>query len=322
MDHQGGLSLRDLQEGSMEVGDCGNDSESQPPWMDHDRFARGQKFFRDHTMPILLALYCSLTTGLSVSNLLDPLIFTQQSDTPMKALQRYVHTFLHVALWHTGNVWDSKDRAHKSVQNVRKMHSHVAKKMQGKCAGRLYVSQYDMALVQCGFMGAVSMYPQGFGICCTTENLEDYIFFWRGIGYLLGIKDKYNVCSGDYKQTFTICKEIELKLLLPSLKNPPVEFERMADAYIEGTNMRRRVFRLTKEAVIAFTLDVMGHPRETLGYGDTLRVWWLKLIVFLIRWCPGFEQLNNRFILRNVSKFVHVIDNPKAGYINGSSGSS
>ena len=304
-----GLTLTDLHEGCNEAGDCGNDSESQPPWMDEDKFRRGQKFFREHAMAILLALYCSLTTGLSVSNLLDPLVFTKKSDTPKKALQRYVHTFLHVALWHTGNVWDPKERAHKSVQNVRKMHNHVGKQMQGESGPRLYMSQYDMALVQCGFMGAVSMYPHGFGIRCTQQQIEDYIFFWRGIGYLLGIDDKYNMCSGTYQQTRAVCKEIEQKLLLPSLKNPPVEFERMANAYIEGTNMRRRVLSLTKEAVIAFCLDGMGLPTPTLGFRDTLRFWWLKLVVCLIKWCPGFESINNRIILKNAMKFVHVVDN-------------
>ncbi|ELU05540.1 hypothetical protein CAPTEDRAFT_228177 [Capitella teleta] len=298
--------LLDLKEGETECGDCGYDPSSLPSWMDLEKFKRGQEFFRQHTMSILLALYCSLTTGLSITNLLDPLVFTKKSDTPSKALSRYVYTFLHIATWHIGNVWCAGDSAHKSLQIVRRMHRNVAEKMNSE-SEKLHVSQYDMALVQSGFMGAVVMYPWSFGIACSASELHDYIFFWRGIGYLLGIDDKYNICSGTYFETVAICKEIEQKLLLPSLKNPPLEFDRMADAYIEGTNMRRRFLTFTKESVVGFSLGAMGHCVGRLSFRDRMRVWWLKALVVFIRWCPLFSRLNNRLILRSVRQFSHVL---------------
>jgi hypothetical protein len=265
-------------------------------------------------MSIVFALYCSLTTGLSITNLLEPLVFTKRSDTPSKALSRYVYTFLHIGLWHTGDVWNPEEQAAKSVQMVRCMHTKVAKQMNAAVqCGKLFISQYDMALVQCGFMGAVIMYPQSFGISCCVEELEDYTFFWRGIGFLLGIEDKYNMCCGNYQETLTICKEIERKILLPSLRNPPPEFPRMVDAYIEGTNMRRRVLSFSPNSVVAFSLSAMGQSYPALSVKDTVRLCWLKCIAFLIRWCPLFARLNNSFILNGVNQFAYVLfkDNTK-----------
>ncbi|ELU16970.1 hypothetical protein CAPTEDRAFT_192536, partial [Capitella teleta] len=119
--------LLDLKEGGTE---CERlrlyDPSSLPSWMDLEKFKRAARsFFRQHTMSILLALYCSLTTGLSIMNLLDPLVFTRKFDTPSKALSRYVYTFLHIATWHIGNVWCA---GHRSLQIVRRMHRNVAER--------------------------------------------------------------------------------------------------------------------------------------------------------------------------------------------------
>ncbi len=54
-------------------------------------------------------------------------MYTEQSDTPEKALKRYLATFEHVHSWFTGNVWDAegKSPAHVSVKRVRGMHNKV-----------------------------------------------------------------------------------------------------------------------------------------------------------------------------------------------------
>ena len=93
-----------------------------------------------------------------------------------------------------------------------------------------------MGLVQSGFFGAVLMYPRDFGIKCTDSELDDYIHVWRVIGYCLGIKDQYNICSGTLEQTRALVKEIEQECLIPALLSPPKDFDEIADAYIDGLN--------------------------------------------------------------------------------------
>ena len=64
-----------------------------------------------------------------------PLVYTEQSDTPEKALKRYLATFEHVHSWFTGNVWDAegKSSAYVSVKRVRGMHNKVSIWEQGNC---------------------------------------------------------------------------------------------------------------------------------------------------------------------------------------------
>ena len=265
-----------------------------------------------HTFGVVLSLYCSLVTGLSIPNLLDPLVFTGQTSTPGKAWDRYLQTFLHVILWHTGDAWEPGSKAHKSVQKVRRMHNGVAKRMKEAKGDkdRLYMSQYDMALVQSGFTAAVIMYPRSAGIICTTAELEDYVYFWRGIGYLLGIDDKYNICCGNYPHTYTLCKEIESQLLLPNLTQPPKDFSHMAEAFVAGSNIPTGFTLLTKEAVLAFSLDTLQQrTSRQLGLLDTLRFGYLKTIVFLCTYCPGFEAFCNHQVMRKFESFTHLMAN-------------
>ena len=121
--------------------------------------------------------------------------------------------------------------------------------------GQIYVSQYDMGLVQSGFFGAALMYPQDFGIYCTDAELDDYIYVWRVIGFCLGIEDRYNICRGTLPETKALVKEIEQQCLIPALENPPKDFDRMADAYMDGIN-QHLPFRVHSKAE---TLSLVWH---------------------------------------------------------------
>lgn len=298
------MNLEDLKKGSTEVGDCGSPMGQTPSWMDFNKFFRGQDFIKKHLFSVFFSLHCSLTSGFSVINLLVPLVYTNQSHTPALAFKRYLATLNHVYSWFTGeNIWDPKSKSHQSIKRVRGMHNHVAKAMKKDFPDKIYVSQYDMALVQAGFMAAVTMYPDGFGIRCTKTELEDFIFFWRGLGYLLGISDQYNMCSGNYEETYNVCKEIERKILLPSLANPPRDFRMMADAYSEGMSTPFQVKFFTTASTLACIYDGMGLKNpETLGWMDWFRYMRYKLIIWLLLWCPGFHKFMSWSFRSNFEK--------------------
>jgi hypothetical protein len=116
-------------------------------------------------------------------------------------------------------------------------------------------------------MGAVVMYPKHFGISCSKSDLEDYIHFWRGIGYLLGIDDKYNLCQGNYDETYSICKEIETETIIPALDNPPSDFKMMVGAFIAGSNIPVKFKLFTFEAIFAWIYGIMGLPLPTVKLG-------------------------------------------------------
>ena len=310
-------TLGDIKKGDQEQGDTDNSFHNPPSWLDKEKFRRGQAFFKNHASSLLLSLHFSLTTGFCITNLLEPLVFTKKSDTGPKAHKRYYQTSLHLLTWVFEEIWDNpKSLALRSIKAVRKMHKYVGKSMTKKLAdtGNVYVSQYDMGIVQSGFMGAIIMYPEGFGCACNKSDLEDYIHFWRGMGWLLGIDDKYNICAGNYEQTHSIVKSIERDMLLPGLANPPKDFYMMVKAYIDGVNMWSPIPIHSFESIKAMSMEGMGFSVPSLSWADKLRFWFFKWIVFMLLWCPGFERLANTSVKRFYHKTIHELDIEPKGY--------
>ncbi len=292
------MKLEDVKSGVQEPGDCGNPMEP-PRWLDMDRFRKGQIFIQDNIFINFIFLHFSMVIGLSVVNLLQPLVFTNQSDTPIKAMKRYAMTGKHLNWWYMENVWEYPNGvAHKSIKLVRSMHNSVAKSMKTTYTDKLHMSQYDMSLVQSGFIAAIILYGKRIGIKCTEADMDNFTYFWRCLGYLLGINDKYNICKESYKETYEFCEDVETKIVLPSLQNPPMHFQKMVNAYCDGMNILKG-FRLhTVAADTALVLDVMGDKTisKSLSWSDTLRFYFWKILMFMLKWCPGFRILMNKYI--------------------------
>lgn len=102
-------------------------SEEIPDWLDRDKLGRGQEFFQRHSAAIFLSLHCSLTVGFVVDRLLNVLVMNRASDTPRKAIRRYLETLVHVYLWHTTDIFDSStpSSGYQSLKFVRAMHHRV-----------------------------------------------------------------------------------------------------------------------------------------------------------------------------------------------------
>jgi len=180
----------------------------------------------------------------------------------------------------------------------------------------LHLSQYDLAVVQSGFIGAVILHPDDFGIPRPSPSeLSDYVFLWRCIGYLLGIDDEYNICSDGLQTAQDICRSIETELVLPGLMQPPPEFHRMTDAYIDGLNLgagRLSWLRaISKKSTVAYSLSVLKSVKLPswlhLDWSDQLRICFMTVVVFMLKWCPGFAQLLNWFWLRVAFRFSYPL---------------
>lgn len=271
---------------------CCNDR--LPDEFDLNKFRQGQKFFQKNIAACLLAMLCSLVIGMSVTDLLDPLAFTEKSDTPKKSLIRYLKTMMYVVQWHCGNIWDVNSNARKSIQTVCSLHDNTRTNMMKKAENKkLYVSQYDMSLVQSGFIGAIIMYPKQFGIRADRQELEDYVYFWRWIGYLLGIEDCNNICKNSLDESIAICHEIEDIIVYPALQKPPPKFHLMAKAFTDGTNLLHKFKLFTPESIISFGLDRTGKKRINYSFVDRFRILFLKAVVDLLYYCSGFRYLIN-----------------------------
>jgi len=155
-----------------------------------------------------------------------------------------------------------------------------------------------MAVVHSGFCSAVLLYPSHFGIACARSELDDYVFYWRVIGYLFGVEDLYNICSQGVDSALAVCREIESQVMWRGLRNPPTGWNEMADAYVSGVNLFLACGAplCSKESMVAFRARMAGYMVPEwlkLTRLDRGRVWLLRLATMLMLWCPGFEKLLN-----------------------------
>lgn len=148
-------TLSDLQKGDSVDGDSGTDASKLPTWFDVKKYESGQRIFKRHPLNFVLTWHFSLVMGFCVKPLLKALVFTGNSSTPKTSLARYIKTYLYLAEWHLcGNMFQSDSKAYSSVQTVRKMHAAVRGNMEKTIMPQQkWMTQYDMCLVQTGFMG-------------------------------------------------------------------------------------------------------------------------------------------------------------------------
>lgn len=106
---------------------------------------------------------------------------------------------------------------------VRKIHVSLNRKANSTGSG-LHVTQAGMVCTQFLYIG-LQLTPQ-FGIInhASNEDLENYNHHVRAIGYMLGIKDKFNVCGETYRETQRRVKALMDGFLKPYLMNPVPEY--------------------------------------------------------------------------------------------------
>lgn len=101
----------------------------------------------------------------------------------------------------------------------------------GNCG---YITQRDMALTQFGFMGFITLSPEKLGIQLSREDLEAFVHYWRVIGHMVGIDERFNLCTDSYETTRRRLAVIRDEIYRPSLENTTQQFFEMANAMIHG----------------------------------------------------------------------------------------
>lgn len=123
-------------------------------------------------------------------------------------------------------------RSWMSLEAVRKGHIMSSKFSEKKNSG--FISQRDMALTQFGFLGYIVIKPDKLGIQVSNKDLEAFVHFWRVIGHMIGIQDKYNICTDSYRTTKLRLELVLDEIYRPYLEDTSIDFMVMAKALIEG----------------------------------------------------------------------------------------
>ena len=278
--------LADLKRGVILPGDK-DDSDSvkvnicdfieKPKWYDAERFQRGQAFMKSYKYGVLISYLFAIMVGFTVDSLTNALIYTGESVGPAKARKRYMQTLSHLIKWHEGgDIFDPDSAAGSSILKIRRIHHHVRKQMSRESyqekshtetdseqiliqPGKILpMNQFEMALVQSGFIGVILLQPVACGVSASEKELEDYVYFWRVIGWCLGINDDYNMCALNMEIACSISKEIQDEIIVPGLKNQTPHFKLLSTDFVEG--MQAIAPGLNQPAVFKYLFPKMGLP--------------------------------------------------------------
>ncbi|KAL0269259.1 UNVERIFIED_CONTAM: hypothetical protein PYX00_007064 [Menopon gallinae] len=226
-----------------------------PEWFDKEKFKRGQKFFADNYYALFVSKLCGLLVTLSMPRVLKILMMTQRSSKPHTAFKRYFSTISHMLLWYNGDILDKNSWAFKSLTEVYTKHAAANKRGLNEKTGSL--SQSSLALTQFGFMGFGVLMPHKLGIVIDDpKDLEGFIHFWRTIGYLIGVDDRYNICRGNVEETRELCRRMLEEIFWPLLKTPSKDFTEMTTALLHG--MWAIIPFIDVEGFMSFTYSLAG----------------------------------------------------------------
>lgn len=229
------------------------DQKSLPIWFDPEKFKRGQEYFKRNYFVMFVAKLSGLLLVLSVPSTLKVLVFTGKSSEPGKAFRRYMDTICHMRDWYFGDISDSESDLHKSLIKVRGLHCCAARKSVSLGGGT--ISQMDMVLTQFGFMGICLSKRDYLGMKGDDKDVEGFIHFWKTVGYLMGIEDRYNLCDGNTDQVSALCEKVRSEVFKSFMQTPPDDFTKMSKALLSG--VQPVIPFLNTDAFLEFTRQMV-----------------------------------------------------------------
>lgn len=91
--------------------------------------------------------------------------------------------------------------------------------------------------------------------------MDAFCHFWRVIGFMLGIKDEYNLCTDSFETTLPRAEQIRDKVYAKALLQPCKSFPKMSFAVIDGLWCFNPF--LNYDAIMYFTSMLSNVPNYT-----------------------------------------------------------
>lgn len=290
-----------LTDGAVEEDD-GRDLEL-PPWYNEELFKSGQKYMKKYHFVMFSGMLSGLVAVLAIPSILNVLMCTRQSSTPATAYRRYIRTILHVLAWYDyplkkgSKFWDS-------LNMVRKAHLRSSRACGKLKAGG--ITQKDMALTQFGFIGFITLGAPRIKLY-DQEFLEGTSHMWRVLGYLLGIKDEYNICGENWEATKLRLDIAMRKVYQPALDNVSPDFYEMTRALLVG--LRPVNMMLTPGSFIFFTKRLAyckGYEYYDQDYPNQVKIPNQKQYFYDLGWWDRFLVSYGLFIVTYLHQYSIV----------------
>lgn len=231
-----------------------------PVWYDEAKFKHAQDFYRRNANAVGAGMLYGAVALMALPSILNVLMFTKRSSSVLTAYRRYMATILYFVRWYTEEL-EPGTKYWKSLEYVRRAHSTTSRRANSKTSGMI-ISQRDMVIVQYSFVGYVALSPRMLGIQYNADDMEAFVHFWRVLGYMLGIEDRYNLCTADISTSSHRMQQVRDEVVIPALISVGEDFQRMARYMLDG--MWYYNVLLNPDAIMYLTYRMTGVP----GYGS------------------------------------------------------
>ncbi|XP_063704779.1 uncharacterized protein LOC134834143 isoform X2 [Culicoides brevitarsis] len=202
-----------------------------PPFYDEQKFQRAQKMYATNRFACFTSMLVGLLGLLAVPSIFNVLVATKNSSNALRAYRRYMATIFHTVNWFRYDLKPSTE-CWKSLAKVRKIHFYSSTKTEKMGIG--IISQKDMAFTQFAFMGFFVLKRRELGLIYDEYDLDAFCHFWRVLGYMLGIKDEYNICKETFRETEDRLEAIRSQIYRPYIQKCTQDFITMTKDLIEG----------------------------------------------------------------------------------------
>ncbi|XP_043678507.1 uncharacterized protein LOC122634021 [Vespula pensylvanica] len=144
------------------------------------------------------------------------------------------------------------------------------------------INQSEMGYTLFGFMGLPVLFPDHFGIYPRTdEDLENFCYVWRCIGYLLGIDEEMNICRGSLEDVKARCRSYIEDLAKPAFQRLEPQWEHMMRCVVEGNLYFMNACNF--ETIVLCIADIMGIEMpifySSLTYSQRIRYYLHKYFI-------------------------------------------
>ena len=161
-----------------------------------------------------------------------------------------------------------------------------------------------MAFTQFGFFGLMLLHPEKFGAKnATDEELSCFIHLWRYIGYMLGIKDEYNLCNGELSEVKQRSSHLLEYFLRPMMLEVNKEWEHMSRCALQGIEKFTKL-HINFECTILYLCWILDietpHLLQYVGWKEQTLFSLTKLVMTESHKIPGFSRLANYTVRRNI----------------------
>ena len=270
-----------LTKGPTEPGvhfDCNVNNLRSKPWFSKEELKKCQEVVRANRLHLRVTTIPGIVMMLQLPVFLTTLLHTKRSESMPLLFYRYLDTALEVNNWLDYDLLDEDSEGFKAIQRVREKHLHATKLMEKVMVPdetfkqnpkAVWFSQYTMIINQWAFFALFLMYPKECGLhesqMKTDKVLKSVNYFWRCLGFMLGIKDEYNIAQENYKETIQLGHLMLREVLLPVVTAPHTEDN---PGFYMGLDVLKAMAPMlppiivSGEATLNYWYDIFKIPKE------------------------------------------------------------